>query len=70
MTEKPPRGPVLTTRQAATYCGVALQTLRNKLADGDGPKHWKHGRLNAFFAEDLDDWLQPRLVAPTPTTPE
>lgn len=55
-------GPVLTTRQAATYCGIAVQTLRNRLAAGEGPNCFKHGRLNAFFTEDLDAWIIPRLV--------
>lgn len=62
MTDRPRTGPVLTTRQAAVYCGLAPQTLRNLLSAGDGPRVWKHGRLNVFFTEDLDAWLIPRLV--------
>ena len=62
MTENPPTGPALTSRQAAEYCGISVKTLRNLLSAGDGPRHWKHGRLNAFFAEDLDEWLRQRLT--------
>lgn len=61
MSALPRTGPVLNTRQAAEYCGIAAQTLRNLLAAGDGPVHFKHGSKNAFFAADLDAWIIPRL---------
>lgn len=57
-------GPVLTTRRAAEYCGLAHQTLRNLLALGEGPRAFKHGRLNAFYPVDLDAWLRTRLADP------
>lgn len=57
-------GPVLTTRRAAEYCGLAHQTLRNLLAQGEGPKAFKQGRLNAFYPVDLDAWLKTRIVDP------
>lgn len=55
-------GPVLTTRRAAEYCGLAHQTFRNLLAQGAGPTAFKHGRLNAFYPVDLDAWLVSRLT--------
>ncbi len=58
-------GPVLTTRRAAEYCGLAHQTFRNLLASKQGPKAFKQGRLNAFYPVDLDAWLQTRLVDPS-----
>ena len=48
------RGPVLTTRRAAEYCGIAHRTLRNLLALNRGPKSFKQGRLNVFYPADLD----------------
>ncbi|WP_223626678.1 helix-turn-helix domain-containing protein [Microbacterium sp. EST19A] len=66
MTEVRRTGPVLTTDRAAEYCGIAKQTLRNLLAAGDGPRCFKHGRLNAFFTEDLDEWLAGRLTEQNP----
>lgn len=58
------RGPVLTTRRAAEYCGIAHQTLRNLLAAGEGPKVFKQGRLNVFYPVDLDAWLSARITDP------
>ena len=61
------RGPVLTTRGAAAYCGVAHQTLRNLLALKRGPKSFKQGRLNVFYPADLDAWLATRITDPEAT---
>lgn len=58
------KGPVLTTRAAATYSGLAHQTFRNLLAGGMGPKKFKHGRLNVFYPVDLDRWLASRVTDP------
>ncbi|MCW4458155.1 helix-turn-helix domain-containing protein [Microbacterium sp. MPKO10] len=53
---------VFTTKRAAEYCGLAEQTLRNLLHDGHGPVRYKQGRKNAFFASDLDKWLEGRIA--------
>ncbi|MGZ0069357.1 helix-turn-helix domain-containing protein [Microbacterium arborescens] len=58
------KGPVLNTRAAATYCGLAHQTFRNKLAAGEGPKVFKQGRLNVFYPADLDAWMRSRVTDP------
>lgn len=58
------RGPVLTTRDAAKYSGLAYQTFRNLLAAGDGPKRFKQGALNVFYPVDLDAWLATRVTDP------
>ncbi|PJJ62181.1 helix-turn-helix domain-containing protein [Compostimonas suwonensis] len=58
------KGPILTTRRAAEYCGLAEQTLRNLLHERRGPKAYKQGRLNAFYADDLDEWLATRISDP------
>ena len=55
-------GPVLTTKRAAEYCGIAEQTLRNLLHEGHGPARYKQGRKNAFYPADLDEWLSSRLT--------
>ncbi|RKE60432.1 helix-turn-helix domain-containing protein [Microbacterium sp. AG238] len=57
-------GPVLSTRRAAEYCGIAHQTLRNLLAAGRGPKMFKQGRLNVFYPVDLDAWMTTRVIDP------
>lgn len=55
--------PILTTKQAATYCGLSsAQTLYNLISLGEGPKRYKRGRLNAFYESDLDEWNRARLV--------
>lgn len=58
------RGPVLTTKRAAEYCGIAVQTLYNLISLGEGPKACKQGRLNAFYPVDLDAWLATRITDP------
>ncbi|MCD2170370.1 helix-turn-helix domain-containing protein [Microbacterium sp. JC 701] len=55
-------GPVLTTKGAAAYCGIAVQTLYNELSAGTGPTSHKQGRLNAFYEADLDAWLKTRIT--------
>jgi len=56
------RGPVLTTKQAATYVGLKPQTLRRFKCEGTGPVTFKQGRLNVYYPADLDAWLRERLV--------
>ncbi|WP_336642087.1 helix-turn-helix domain-containing protein [Microbacterium sp. USHLN272] len=58
------RGPVLTTRDAAKYSGLAYQTFRNLLAANEGPKRFKQGALNVFYPVDLDAWLATRITDP------
>lgn len=58
------KGPVLTTRRAAEYTGVAYQTFRNLLAEKRGPKVFKQGRLNVFYPVDLDAWIKTRITDP------
>lgn len=59
-------GPVFTSKQAAHYCGIATQTLYNLISQGQGPKHYKYGKRNAFYAADLDEWNQACLRLATP----
>lgn len=55
--------PVLTTRQAAAYCGLAsAQSLYNLISQGVGPRYYKQGRRNAFYEADLDEWNKSRLI--------
>ncbi|MFJ4173340.1 helix-turn-helix transcriptional regulator [Microbacterium sp. NPDC089696] len=55
--------PVLNTKAAAAYCGLAsAQSLYNLISQGNGPKYFKQGRRNAFFEADLDEWNKERLT--------
>lgn len=56
---------ILTSKQASEYCGMALQTFYNLLSRGEGPKHFKQGRRNAFYVSDLDEWNKRRLIEVT-----
>lgn len=63
--ERPEKIGVLTTEQAAAYCGLAsAQSLYNLISQGRGPVYFKHGRLNAFYESDLDIWNLERLAPP------
>lgn len=43
---------------------MSEKSLRNLLSLGRGPKKFKQGRLNAFYAADLDAWLAGRITDP------
>ncbi|KJL35477.1 helix-turn-helix domain-containing protein [Microbacterium azadirachtae] len=53
---------VLTSKQAAVYCGMKVGTLYNLISLGKGPNRYKQGSSNAFFEADLDEWMKGRLV--------
>lgn len=55
-------GPVLNSKAAAEYCGIGVQTLYNLISQGHGPTYFKHGRRNAFYPADLDEWNRARLT--------
>ena len=58
-----PSSRVLSTKDAAAYCGLAsTQSLYNLISQGEGPAYFKHGRRNAFYEADLDEWNRARLV--------
>lgn len=48
------RGRVFGTKAAAEYCGIAVQTLRNRLVARTFPTPHKQGRLNVWFQDELD----------------
>lgn len=56
-------GRVLSTKDAAAYCGLAsTQSLYNLISQGEGPDYFKQGRRNAFYEADLDKWNAERLT--------
>lgn len=62
-------GPMFTTKQAAAYCALPEQSLRDLMSQGVGPVYYKHGSRNAFRHTDLDEWLESRLVRATSPIP-
>ncbi|MGH3703765.1 MAG: helix-turn-helix transcriptional regulator [Agromyces sp.] len=58
-------GPVLDTARAASYCGIATQTLYNLRTQEQAPKAYKHGRKTVYYPADLDAWLKARLTPAT-----
>ncbi|MFB7843594.1 helix-turn-helix transcriptional regulator [Microbacterium sp. NPDC056052] len=55
------RGRVFNTKAAAEYCGIAQQTVRNKLVMGEFPEPHKQGRINGWFQDELDAFLKAAL---------
>lgn len=52
-----PKNKNLGINEAAAYIGLSPRTLRNKIFNGDGPRHTKRfGRLY-FLIADLDAYL-------------
>ena len=56
---------LLSTSEAAPFCGVAAKTLENWRTAGLGPKHLRiHGRI-AYDPQDIESWLDARRVSST-----
>jgi predicted DNA-binding transcriptional regulator AlpA len=56
--------PGLSVPEAAAYAGVALQTMRNRISLGKGPKVQRIGRRVVIRLIDLEAWIasQPEPV--------
>ena len=54
-----------TTREAATYLGLAVSTLNKWRCYGTGPKYLKLGRAVRYTKEELDLFLETRLIRST-----
>jgi excisionase family DNA binding protein len=48
---------MLSTEQAAEYCGVSPRTLEKHRSRGGGPVFVKLGGLVRYKVEDLDAWI-------------
>jgi predicted DNA-binding transcriptional regulator AlpA len=48
---------VLTTQQAAIYCGLSRRTFEGHRLTGRGPKFLKLGRSVRYAVEDLEAWI-------------
>jgi len=59
------QGPFMTARQAAEYCGYALETFRRKTREYDLPRHGPE--RNRFARSVLDAWMEyPEAFKPAP----
>jgi predicted DNA-binding transcriptional regulator AlpA len=58
-------GNLLTTHQAAERIGWAANTLEKKRVYGEGPRFLKLGRSVRYREEDLEDWIEARVVSST-----
>ena len=56
---------LLTTAQAAEFCGLTEAHMRRLRFTGDGPKFYKLGGKIAYDQELLVAWLQSRLRTST-----
>lgn len=48
---------LLSTSEAATYCGGSASTFEKLRCFGGGPAYVKLGRRVAYSADDLDAWI-------------
>jgi predicted DNA-binding transcriptional regulator AlpA len=49
---------LLSTREAAEYCGLAASTLEKARVAGRGPAYLKTLSKVAYLPADLDAWLE------------
>jgi excisionase family DNA binding protein len=56
---------ILTTREAAEATGLAVPTLNKLRVYGGGPPFLKLGRSVRYRLDDLQAWLESRLVSNT-----
>ncbi len=54
-----------TTREAAQYLGLAVSTLNKWRCHGGGPEFLKLGRAVRYRQDELDRFLETRLVGST-----
>ncbi len=54
-----------TTREAASYLGLAVSTLNKWRCYGTGPKYLKLGRAIRYTKDELDIFLETRMVRST-----
>jgi excisionase family DNA binding protein len=55
----------LSTEEASKYTGLSRSTLEKARLYGGGPRFMKLGRLVKYRLEDLQDWMNARLVSST-----
>ncbi len=55
---------LLTTREAAGMMGVAVGTLANMRARGEGPPFIKKGRYIRYWEPDIQAWADKDKVVP------
>jgi excisionase family DNA binding protein len=51
-------GTPLSLREAALYLNISPITVRRLLERGDGPRHFRVGKLFRFTREALDDYVR------------
>ncbi len=61
---------LLSTEQAAEYCGSTSSTLEKYRVYGGGARFIKLGRLVKYDVRDLDEWLDGLKRSSTSDTPE
>ena len=68
-TTQPSQAPravvVFTTRQAAQHLGLSISTLNKWRCYGYGPKYLKLGRAVRYRQEELDYFIEARLLSST-----
>lgn len=52
-----PARPMMRTRDAATYTGLAKSTLEKLRVNGGGCPYIRIGRVVVYDPNDLDNWL-------------
>jgi predicted DNA-binding transcriptional regulator AlpA len=57
--------PTLTADEAAKFLGLAISTLAKSRLSGNGPVYCKLGRRVVYRREDLEAWLDSRVVRNT-----
>lgn len=55
----------LDTRAAAKYLGMSKSNLEKLRVFGGGPKYLKLRHLVRYRVQELDEWMNARLVAST-----
>jgi excisionase family DNA binding protein len=56
---------MLSTEQAAEYCGMSPRTLEKRRSSGGGPVFVKLGSLVRYKVEDLEAWIAGGRRRPT-----
>ena len=56
---------MMTTKEAATYVGLAQPTLERFRVEGQGPRYYKLGGAVRYSKQLLDEWLERNIASST-----
>jgi excisionase family DNA binding protein len=65
-----PESPMLSTEEAAKYCGLSKRTLEKWRVEGGGPRYVKLGRSVRYRPTDINEFVESAVRRSTSSASE